>query len=198
VFSQTQKDYEAEEFKSTLLLKKKTGAILVYNGSKRSFTIDFIADTIKPDSKPYLIKANNNILKPSLFPSGRTLHSDSLNEEFESKSMRGVMNYLKIQHFNSKDFDKNYEFIDINGKTFLFWMVETPKANKTIDKQYYIETVCFGRVLVLNASMAYEMPSNSTIISDNTKDFLISIGKTLKLNNYPVDIKKIAKEVQEK
>lgn len=197
VFSQPQKYYPAEEFKSSLL-HKKNGVFVVYNGSKHSFTMDIVGDSIKPDAKPYLVTVNNKILKSSITQFQRKFNFDSLDEVFLKQNLIGMMNGLKIQQHDSKDLDKNYEFIDLNGQIFLFWACEMPKSNKTIDKQYYLETICFDQVLVLNVSVMKRNDGNSTTSNDNIKEFLTAIGKTLTLNNYPVDLEKLSKELKGK
>jgi hypothetical protein len=195
--SQSQKYYPAEEFKSFLISKKKS-VIVIYNSLKHSFTMEIAGDSIKPDAKPYLLTVNNKILKTNLIQFQRKFGFDNLNEEFLKQNLIGVMNHLKIQHHDSKDLGKKYEFITLNGKTFLFWTSEMPKSNKTIDKQYYLETICYDQVVVLNVPVmkGEEITLQSTY--DNIKTFLTTIGKSLTFNNYPLDVGKLSKELKGK
>jgi hypothetical protein len=195
-FSQSTKYYPAEEFESALILKK-IGGVVVYNGPKHSFTFNINGDSIRPDSKPYLITTNKRILKPSTMQFQRKFNFDSLDEAFLRENMVGVMNHLKIQQHNSKDLSKNYEFIVINGQTFMFWECEMPAGNKSIDKQYYMETICFDQVLILNIPVM-KGDKRSSSADNNIRDFLTAIAKSLKLNDYPIDIEKLSKELKGK
>ena len=195
--SQPQKFYPAEEFQSSLIRKKKS-AIVIYNGSKHSFTIEIVGDSIKPDAKPYLLTVNNKILNINLTQFQRKFGFDSLNEEFLKQNLIGVMNYLKVQHHDSKDFGKKYEFMTLNGKTFLFWTCEMPISNKTIDKQYYLETICYDQVVVLSVPVMKGEEINLQSTYDNIKNFLTTIGKSLVFNNYPLDLEKLSKELKGK
>src|SRR5437879_3872731 len=79
--SQSQKYYPAEKFQSSLIRKKKS-IITIYNGSKHSFTMEIVGDSIKPDANPSFLTVNNKILKTSLTQFQRKFDFDSLNEEF--------------------------------------------------------------------------------------------------------------------
>jgi hypothetical protein len=192
-YSQSKKDYQAEEFQSSIIRKKKS-VIVIYNGLKHSFTMEIAGDSIKPDAKPYLLTVNNKILKTSLTQFQRKFNFDSLNQETLKQNMIGVMNYLKIQHHDSKDLDKKYEIIDLNGRTFLFWSCEMPISNKTIDKEYYLETICYDQVVVLNVPVMKGDEIHMKSTYDNIKTFLTTIGKSLTFNNYPLDLEKFSKE----
>jgi hypothetical protein len=195
--SQQQKYYPAEEFQSSLIRKKKS-VIVIYNGSKHSFTMEIAGDSIKPDPKPYLLTVNNKILNINLTQFQRKFGFDSLNEDFLKQNLVGIMNDLKIRHHDSKDLDKKYEFLNLNGNTFLFWTSEMPVSNKTIDKQYYLETICYDQVVVLKVPVmkGEEISLQSTY--DNIKTFLTTIGKSLTFNNYPLDVEKLSKELKGK
>lgn len=195
--SQPQKYYSAEEFQSSLIRKKKS-VVVIYNGPKHSFTMEIAGDSIKPDAKPNLITVNNKILRTELMQFQRKFGFDSLNEEFLKQNLIGVMNHFKIQRHDSKDLGKKYEFINLNGKTFLFWACEMPVSDKAIDKQYYLETTCYDQVVVLNVPVmkGEEVKLQSTY--DNIKNFLTTIGKSLAFNNYPLDLDKLSKELKGK
>jgi hypothetical protein len=192
IFSQTTKYYPAEEFKSTLI-EKKVGAMVIYNGTKHSFTLD-ITDTVRSGGKPYLMTVNKKILKSNLTQFQRKFNFDSLETFFLQQNLLGTMNYLKIRDHNSKDLDKNYEFIVLNGQTFLFWGCEIPASNKIIDKEYYLETICFDQVVVMSTPAMKVDGSDSTTVYNSNKAFLIGIGNTLKLNNYPLNVDRVSKE----
>jgi hypothetical protein len=192
VYSQTTRYYPAEEFKPTLI-EKKVGAMIIYNGTKHSFTLD-IADTIKSGGKPYLLTVNKKVLKVNVTQFQHRFNFDSLETSFLKQNLLGTMNYLKIRDHNSKDLDKNYEFIVLNGQIFLFWEGKAPVSSKTIDKQYYLETICFDEIVVMYTPVMKGGQSDSTAVYDSNRAFLLSIGSTLKLNNYPLNVNELSRE----
>jgi len=198
VFSQA--TYKAEPFKAALM-QTKTGAMVVYNGKKHSFTIDIISDSIKPSKHPNFVIVDNKVLQASIISFQSKLDFDNLDEEAQIKNLLGYMNYeldyVKNQ-LKSKDLNEKYEFIKLNDKIFIFWTYDMPKSNESIDKQCYLVTICFDQMLILNTPLTKGKQSYYTESFDKLKEFLLSIGKTLKLNNYSIDLNKLYNDLNKK
>ncbi|MDF2438294.1 MAG: hypothetical protein K0Q95_2670 [Bacteroidota bacterium] len=195
-FSQGNKYHEPEEFNSNLILGKKK-AVVVYNGTKHSFSYEVVGDTIKPANKPYVLTVDHKLLKEYTTPINRKSDFDHLQEEFLRENLIGNMNYLKIQYHYSKDIDSNYEFMSLNGKTFIFWESLGASWNKKVDKQYYFITFCFDQLVFWTIPVMKGEQTKLTTF-DKIRTTFIGIGNSLTLNNYPLDIEKLSNELKVK
>ena len=194
-----QPTYKAEEFQSAVM-QKKNGALVVFTGQYHSFTMDIIGDSIKPSNEPNFITVDNKILQLSNIPFPSKVDYENLSDEIQKNNLLGYMNYeMKYikEQLNLKSLNEKYEFITLNDKICMFWKYDMPKSYKTIDKQCYLITNCFDQILVLNSPVTKGEKSNSTSY-DSIKDFLLTIGKTLKLNNHTIDLENLYKEINKK
>jgi len=184
-------NYNAEKFHSALM-KKQTGAMVVYNGQHHSFTIEIFADSIKPSDKPNFLVVDNKILQASIIPFQTKLDFEKLSEETQKKNLLGYMdyemNYIKNQ-LKTKELNEKYEFITLNNKMFLFWTYDMPKPSRTVINQCYLITICFDQMLILNSPV-----DKDKTLKDIT-NFLSNIGKTLKLNSHTIDLEKLYNEL---
>jgi hypothetical protein len=183
--------YHAEKYQSALM-KKKTGAMVVYTGEHHSFTIDIIADNIKPGDKPNFLVVDNKILQSSIIPFLTKLDFENLSGETQKKNLLGYMDY-EMNHIKdqlkTKELNEKYEFIILNNKIFLYWTYDMPESYKTVINQCYLITICFDQMLVLNS------PVDKGETLNDIKNFLSNTGKTLKLNDHPIDLEKLYNEL---
>jgi hypothetical protein len=187
-------NYQAEKFQAAMM-QKKDGALIVYTGQKHSFTIDIIADSVKPSDQPNFLIADGKIIQSKIIPFKTKLDFDNLSEEAQKKNLLGYMDYemdyIKEQ-LKSKKLNESNEFINLNNKIFLFWTYDMPKNYPTIAKQCYFVTICFDQILILNS------PVDKVKTLEEVKGFLINIGKTLKQNDKIIDLNKLYYELKEK
>ena len=189
----SQENYKAETFKAAQM-QTKTGAMIVYNGEKHSFTIDIIGDTIKPTDHPNFIQVDNGILQASIIPFNTKLDFENMSTDSQKKNLLGYMKYeleYDKEQLNSKDLNEKYEFVTLNGKIFLFWTFDMPKSNETIAKQCTLVTICYDQMLVLNMPVTKGKQTGSLGTYDKIKEYLFSTGKTLKLNDQSLDLNKL-------
>jgi len=189
----SQENYTAETFKAALM-QTKTGAMIVYNGEKHSFTIDIIGDTIKPTDHPNFIQVDNGILQASIIPFNTKLDFENMSTDSQKKNLLGYMKYeleYDKEQLNSKDLKEKHEFVSLNGKTFLFWTFDMPESNKTVAKQCTLITICFDQIVALNMPVTKGKQTGSLGTYDKIKEYLFSTGKTLKLNDQSLDLNKL-------
>ena len=188
VFSQEK--YTAEKFQAALM-ERKVGAYVVYTGDKHSFMLT-IDEKITPSNQPNMVKIGNNLLQCSITPFTSRLNVDSLSVEIQMSNleayMKYEMDYIKEQ-LKSKKLNEQYELATFNNRLFIFWYYDMPKPYKSIDKQCYLATICFDQILVLNC------PVQRGQQQDEIKLLMVNIARTLKLNNHPIDLDKLYKEI---
>lgn len=193
VLAFSQAKYEAEMFKAALM-ERKTGAYVVYTGDKHSFMLT-IEEKITPSKQANVVKIGNKLLQCTIIPFSTKLRFDSLSDEERMNNLVGYMkyemDYIKEQ-LKSKNLNEQYELATLNGRVFLFWYYDMPKTCKTIEKQCYLATICFDQILILNC------PVEKSPLLNDAKLFMVNIARTLKLNNYPVDLDKLYKEINAK
>lgn len=187
----TQVPYKAEEFESALL-QSKTGAFLVFNGEKHSFTIDLLGK-ITPNEKPNFLSINDNILQTLIIPFETKLDFENLTEIEQKENLIAYHNYeldYVKEQLNVKKLNEKYEFVKLNGKVFLKWTYDMPKSFNSVDKQSYLITICFDQILILNAPIINGKKLNEI------QELLLKIGKTLKLINQPLDLEKLYNDLK--
>jgi len=191
VFSQT--EYKAEEFQSALM-QTKSGAIIVYTGTEHSFTTEIVGN-VMPGDKPNFVTVDNKILQCIILPFHTQLNFDSLSEDTHKEQLAGYMEYeldYIREQLGSKKLKEEYEFVTLNDKIFLFWSYDMPKSFSSVDKQCYLVTICFDQLLILNSPVVSGKPL------EEFKEFLTTIGKTLKLNNQTIDLEKLYNDLNQK
>jgi hypothetical protein len=185
-----QSAYKAEEFQAALM-ETKTGAMVVYSGKQQSFTLNFNGK-VTPGEEPNFVTVDNKILQSAIIPFQAKLDFKNLDQETQKKYLLGHMNfeldYIK-ETLNTDVLNEKHEFIPINNKLFIFWSYDMPKANESIAMQCYLVTICFDQMLILNS------PVEKGKSQKEIKDFLTTTAKTLKLNNQPIDLDKLYKEL---
>ncbi|MDB5257065.1 MAG: hypothetical protein JWM14_1760 [Chitinophagaceae bacterium] len=188
-FAQT---YTAEKFEPALM-QTKTGAILVYNGEKHSFTLELVSPNLRPTENPTFIMLDQSILQAVVLPFSQKLDFDHLSIADQKQILTGYMNY-ELNYFKQElhqDYKKSIsEWIELNGKLFLFWSYDMPKSNKELGKQIYLTTICFDQIMNLNVPM--ERKKNDF---EDKKKLLTTIGNTLQLNDQPVNLDALYKEL---
>lgn len=193
-----QPNYQAESFEAALL-QTKTGAMVVYNGEKHSFTVDIIGDTVKPSEHPNFVIVDNRILQSTILPFATKLDFENMDTDSQKKNLLDYMKYeldYDKEQLQSKDLNEKYEFVTLNNKLFLFWSFDMPKSNETVDKQCTLVTICFDQMLVLNIPLTKGKQKRKSETCDKIKEYLLSTGKTLKLNNYTLDLNKLYDELK--
>lgn len=189
----SQENYKAETFKAALM-QTKTGAMIVYNGEKHSFTIDIIGDTIKPTDHPNFVQVDNGILLVSIIPFETRLDFENMSTDSQKKNLLGYMKYefeYDKEQLNSKDLKEKHEFVSLNGRVFLYWTFDMPESNETVAKQCTLITICFDQIVALNMPVTKGKQSGSPGTYDKIKEYLLSTGKTLKLNDHILDLNKL-------
>ncbi|MDP4185821.1 MAG: hypothetical protein Q8862_11755 [Bacteroidota bacterium] len=189
-----QNDYTAEKYQ-TALMPTKTGGMIAYTGTSHSFTLNLVSNNIKP-LEHHLINIDNTIFQSIIIPFKKKCDFEHMSIEDQKANLLGYMNYeldyvskeLKLDVRNKK-----YEWLELNGKQFLFWYYDMPDSNPQIEKQIFLTTVCYDQFLCLGSPLG----KNKNGFEFN-KALLVKIGKTLQMNNKPIDLNELQKELKNK
>ncbi|MDD2983673.1 MAG: hypothetical protein PHQ74_09815 [Crocinitomicaceae bacterium] len=194
-FSFAQEAFEAEKFKAALF-RTKTGAKLVYNGEMHSFTLQ-LEGKIEPTEAANFLTLNNNILQIMHVPFMSKQDFENMSIESQKKNLLGHMRY-ELDYFKeilkTKNLKETAEFVTINDKLFLYWTYQMPKMKnksdqKSVEKQAYWTTVCFDQILIINR------PLQKVKETEDAKEEIIKIAKTLVLNDFPIDLENLYNEL---
>jgi len=170
-----------EEF-NTHWMQAKFGAMVIYNGTQNSFSLNFVAKTFEPAPQQNFVLCDGVLMQTSIAPfDTKTPIKQPLNigsqkvflnswREFEKKWLE---EQLKVTGLVEK-----VEFPTINNKVFLLWICDTPTTNPgSAIKQMYLVTICFNQMLILNGPV---IKGKSELA---LKDRLIKVAETLELNS---------------
>jgi hypothetical protein len=179
-FSAVSQGYKAETFH--LATQKSAKAFIVkYKSDLHSFSITVEGNRIveqPPHGQQNYLSVDNNVLQFLVVPF--PVKADYLNfddekkKEFLSEYEEYEMSYIK-DALKVTDLNKKLQFIDLNGRLFLFWFYDMP-GRYQVRQQCYLITVCYDQMLVLNAPVS----TGEDMLAK--KDFLCTVGKSLKLS----------------
>jgi hypothetical protein len=118
-------------------------------------------------------------------PGGKVTNSETtldLHKKWES-------DYLQNDIFKKK-IDLKTEKIAIGDRKMLFWGFDRPSDNTVYDRDYFLTTVVGNRVVVLSSPIK---PGESVA---DYKKLLTDIFSTIKVQNEPFDIDKLADQIR--
>jgi len=191
-YSFSQNNFVPEKF-DLGLLKTKTGARVIYNGEKNSFTFDIIGEKINPTEQKGFIIIDNNIFQTVILPFPQKVDFKGMTVEEQKANLLAYRDY-EIDYFKNQlklDITKlKYDWLLLNDKVFLFWYFNMPVDNETVRKQLYLTTICFDHILNLNTVQEKDNES-----FESGKELLVKIGETLELNEHVLDIEKLSQEL---
>ncbi|MEN9302134.1 MAG: hypothetical protein RL264_563 [Bacteroidota bacterium] len=186
-----QTTFKAEEFTS-YLLPTKTGAKNVFNGSKHSFTVDYVGE-VKAAEKPNFAFIGNVVVQALTIQLNKQLDLERKSEKEIEMYLLDYMNYeveytkevLKTSEINEK-----YEFLKLNGRLFLYWTFDMPKSKENVKQNCYLVTFCYNNVFVLSS------PVDKNQKEKKIRKHLEAIALTLKLNEKPLNIEKLKEKIK--
>ena len=182
----------AEAFEAALL-PTKTGALLVYNGSQHTFSVQ-LTGRVVPGEKPSFLTLNGQLVQAAIIGYGSNGDVADLPEDTQKKFLISYQQHedsyfkkeLKVPVTNEKT-----AFVHFNNHLFLSWEYDTPFRGKNkVQRQLYLVAICFNQALVLNCPIA--RPTEAA----PAQALLTAIASTLVLKNEPVDLKKLYEELQ--
>jgi len=187
-----QNDIPADEFHMGLF-KTDKGARLIYTSDIKSMEMEFISDNIEPSENPDAMTIDYVPFHTELIPAQQNFNFDSLPTEKQKEGLTRFMNneIVRLSKNLNQDFEPPViEWMTLNNKLFLFWSIKSTDTKSEYEKQLFLTTVCFKQVLNLNTSVI-RMGGNF----ENAKALLVKTLKTLKLNNFGIDLKKLYEEL---
>jgi hypothetical protein len=181
-----------ETFKPAIL-KTKKGAKVVFNSPEHAFTFDLVSDSIKPPEKPNFLIIDNHVFQYVVLTPSNRVNYDSLSIERKKVNLTSYMNYeldyfkkdLKLEIENLKT-----EWVDLNGRLFLFWFFDMPESNKSVEKQIYLTTICFDNIVGFNTPVTRDKNEISQY-----KNLLFSAANTLKTFSNPINLDELYNEL---
>jgi hypothetical protein len=193
LFAQT-----TEKF-SPALMQTKAGAKMVYTSDSHSITFDFIFKKVEPTGKENFINVDNKPLQFILIPNSALSTTDTTLKRQKAELLGYatyetdyIKNDLKLNIANITQ-----KWITINGKLFLFWTYDMPpdtpglpSDSKSVLQQLHLSTLCFAHVLNLN------IPVSQGETADANSTMLLSVAKTLQLNDFKIDLAQLYKKLQ--
>jgi hypothetical protein len=182
-----QTDMYKEDFEFSYLPKRDGGQIL-YNGTKHSFTIDVVSDSINTTEFPNFIKVDGHIVQTTIvaLPSDN-LDLNSLTTDQQKEALEAYVDY-ELEYFD-KELQLKYtnlkkEWKTIHTKLWLIWNIDIPEQKKVeniaqqVTAQIYASTICFNQILDINIPL---FPADDIAKSDT---LLIQLMSTLKTYNH--------------
>jgi len=164
--------YQAEEFQPAMI-ETKFGAMIIYNGTKNSFTLRIVSKSIEPTEQENFLLVDKKLVQSSIIPFQEKFDFKAMSVEQQKQLLTGYKEYekeyvqeqLKIQLIESE------QFLNLEGKIFKYWTFNMPKDNDSVSKQVYLFTICFDQILMLNGP----------VVKDQTevelKEILINMQK---------------------
>ncbi|WP_201984167.1 hypothetical protein [Hymenobacter rubidus] len=184
-----------EDFKPALL-QTKTGAILVYNGTRHAFTVRVVGKNVVPPTEkaPNFITVDGQILQATTIAYGSNGDVTDLPEETMKKFLISYQqhesgyfkNELKVPVANEKT-----AFTHPGNHLFMAWEFDTPFRGKgKVVKQLYMVSICYNQALVLNCPImkATEVPQ--------AKALLAATAASLMLKDEPVDLTELYHQLE--
>ena len=191
-YSFSQDNFIPEKF-DLGLMKTKTGARVIYNGEKNSFTFDIVGENINPTEQKGFIIIDNNIFQTVILPFPQKVDFKGMTVEEQKANLLAYRDY-EIDYFKNQvklDITNlKYDWLVLNDKVFLFWYFNMPVDNETVRKQLYLTSICFDHILNLNTVQEKDKDSFKF-----GKELLVKIGETLELNEHVLDIEKLSQEL---
>jgi hypothetical protein len=181
-----QTDTYKEEFEFSYLPKRDGGQIL-YKGTKHSFTIDVVSDSINTTEFPNFINVDGHIVQTTIvaLPSDN-LDLNSLTTDQQKEALEAYVDY-ELEYFE-KELQLKYtnlkkEWKSIDTKLWLIWNIDIPEQKKDenvaqqVTAQIYASTICFNQILDINIPLfsAGDFAKSDTL--------LIQLMSTLKTYN---------------
>jgi hypothetical protein len=177
---------EPEQFEAGLL-EAKYGALIVFNGTKHSYTVKVVAKDVKPSENPGFLTADNKVLQALSvsIPVKAKLNYDSISIQDQKALLSGHKSYELnyISKTLGKTLAADTQYVFLNDKLFLRWSYNMPVESGNIKKQIYLTTICFSDILILNSPVDKDENENM--------NFLNNVASTIQLNNVPLDLDKL-------
>ncbi|QEC75369.1 hypothetical protein [Mucilaginibacter ginsenosidivorax] len=175
------------------LMETKSGAKVVYTSDRHSITFDVVSKKIVPTDNPNLINVDNKPLQFILIPNSALSTTDTTLARQKAELLGYAdyeLDYVK-KEVKMKISGVTEKWITINNKLFLFWTYNMPPDNKSVLQQLNLSTLCFAHVLNLNN------PVTQGETLETNSDLLLNAAKTLRLNNFKVDLEALYKQLQD-
>jgi len=168
--------YLAEEFQPAMV-ETKFGALIVYNGTKNSFTLRVNATSIEPTEQENFLLVDKKLVQSSVIPFQEKFDFNSLTVDLQKQLLTGYKDYEKeyIQDQLKAKLEESEQFINLEGKMFKYWSFHMPNDNNSVRKQIYLFTICFDQILILNGPLIKDQDEAEL------KNTLINMAKSLEL-----------------
>jgi hypothetical protein len=174
------------------LMKTEKGFILIYNGKSQSITVNISSNDIDPMEESDVINIDKDPIQFNFIPNRMFSATDATTSrqkaellaysEYELKYLREEVKF-KISNVHK-------EWVVINNKLFLLWYFNMPPDNKSVLQQVYLSTLCFAHAFNINSPITPGQKLPEKIQK------LTAFAKTLKMNNFKIDLGTLARRLQ--
>lgn len=184
--AQTAADFERS------LMKTQNGFKLIYNSKSQSITLDITSAKIDPIEDSDFINIDQNPVQFNLI---NYYASNTANDAY-TKQQAELLDYSEYElNYEKNDLKVKIsgihkEWVTINKKLFLLWYYNMPPDNKSILQQVNLSTLCFANVLNIST------PVCKNEVFANKKTILMVLAKTLKMNNFELNLGTLSKQIK--
>jgi hypothetical protein len=192
---------DADSAFKIVLLKAKKGAVMVYSGKKRSFTIAIESDSISTTDSPNWLMIDNQIVQVNCIPIPNGADASKFTPEQQQQMLNGYVQY-EMNYFQKElklsITDLKKEWLTFGDRLFLLWYFDVPKQKvkgveqpaKQTMRQVYLTTLWFDQVLDL-----YNALIDDTDL-EKAKKMLYPLAKSIKSYKGELDIEAYAKTLE--
>lgn len=168
--------YQAEEFQPAMI-ETKFGAMIIYNGTKNSFTLRIVSKSIEPTEQENFLLVDKKLVQSSIIPFQEKFDFKTMSVEQQKQLLTGYKEYEKeyVQEQLKIQLEESEQFLNLEGKIFKYWTFNMPKDNDSVSKQVYLFTICFDQILMLNGPVVKDQSEVEL------KNILINMAKTVEL-----------------
>jgi hypothetical protein len=187
LFSNAFGQYKAEEFQPAVI-ETKFGALIIYNGTRNSFTLQINSKSIESTDQENFLMIDKKLVQSSIIPFTEEFDFSKLSIEQQKQLLTGYKEYEKefIQEQLKSKLVEYEQFLNLEGKIFKYWSFNMPPGNSSVSKQIYLFTICFDQILILNGPVLKNESENEL------KSLLIGLAKTIALfPNKTQDVRKL-------
>jgi hypothetical protein len=168
--------YKAEEFQASMI-QTKFGAMIVFNGQKNSFAIRIVSKSIEPSQQENFLLIDKKLIQASAIPFQEQFDFNAMSIEQQKELLTGYKEYEKeyVQEQLKSEVTGTEQFLNFEGRFFIYWSFDMPQGNNSVSKQVYLFTICFDQILLLNGPVLKDQSES------DVKSVLISMAKSLEV-----------------
>lgn len=178
-----------------VLLKTKTGALIVYNSSTRGFSIQVRADSIRSLEQSDFMELDGVLFQTALVPIPLDQVFDTLTLVQQRAVLKGYL-ASELKYFDGELHMTVHQlqtsYVMLGGHLFLRWSFNVAPGAHQARGQVYYSTVVFDQVLDLNTPL---LRHSDTFATCNA--LLARVARSLRLSQAPIDLDRVYEELNQ-